>query len=644
MKKKIDIGKEKLTRNIRLNITPDSVNEDLRTFTAIFTTDTAIEYSGWFGRFFEQLRIDAESVDVGRIDMGMPFLKNHSNDIDSVIGSVQNSEIVLENGVTQLIGNIQISKSEDPEEDKRFMRYFNRIKSGELKNISIGYRVHDWELKEIVNDDSPETYIGTRWELLEVSLVAVPADKFAQIKSFGDYVAKMKGMNHNKMNKPPIEEDGMSKETKIEKKPDNVVDEKALTEQERQRCLQISNICKSFDVDEKKFMEDGSTVDEVRKVILDKLKQEKSEKINDNPKPKLDVEVKESGEKVKCKDFSEFVMHKIGRRKALEDSNEFKAGTPFIEAVKKFENAPWENKRDILRRTVFSGSLGNLITDSLNNELRMAYMERPHNYANLVRTRTFDVLQPVKVTVVDSSLIPNDMQEGEEYEYGTIVDSQDTFEIIKRGKGLAISEESFLKDNLDGLSTIIRKFGYGMRFREAELVFKLLTSSTATVEGKTIFHADHKNLLTAATKGITIGNITDAKVLMALQKDLAGDLIRIMPRHIITAEALRASAATFLRNTFVPTEFQNQTQVHNDGLRSVISDPILDTEFSKPKEEWFLTGDVSEVEIIQRAVLSDYPTPTVVSRYIQEKDVMAWLTKFFVGFAVADYRGLVKVN
>ena len=368
-------------------------------------------------------------------------------------------------------------------------------------------------------------------------------------------------------------------------------------------------------------------------------------KIKSTPSKTPNIDVGTKGSERKNKDFQDFFLSKAGRNIKQEGDSEFPTDMSFCDALRKFNNDPYANKRDLLKRTVFTGDLSNLLTDALNKEIRRDYAEYPHAYGNLVRTRMQDTTHDAKVMAVDASLIPDDMAEGQEYKYGQLKDSKDAIQIIKRGKGLAISENAFLKDDLDSLSSVIRKFGVGMRRREAQLVFGLLTSTTEEVEGRPVFDAANKNTVNKQD-GINIANISAAKVLMAKQTDLAGDPINIMPRHIVCAEELRPSAATFLRQNFVPTEFQNQTQVYNEGIRSVISDPALDILLGNPAagQTWFLTGDVSEVEIIQRVVLNDYPVPSLVNMFKEEKDSMIWLMKFFVGFKIVDHRGLIKVG
>jgi hypothetical protein len=69
------------------------------------------------------------------------------------------------------------------------------VARGEIAGISAGYQVDEWEIADadgrIIEpdrvrwDDDGLTFTATRWRLLEASLVSVPADGSASIRSLG---------------------------------------------------------------------------------------------------------------------------------------------------------------------------------------------------------------------------------------------------------------------------------------------------------------------------------------------------------------------------------------------------------------------------------------------------------------------------
>ena len=70
------------------------------------------------------------------------------------------------------------------------------VARGELAGVSAGYRVDQWEItnsdggvvdpdKDRLRWDDDLTFTATRWALYECSLVGVPADTSAMIRSLG---------------------------------------------------------------------------------------------------------------------------------------------------------------------------------------------------------------------------------------------------------------------------------------------------------------------------------------------------------------------------------------------------------------------------------------------------------------------------
>lgn len=72
------------------------------------------------------------------------------------------------------------------------------IARGELKGVSIGYRVNDWEISDAEGNpvdpkvdylrwsDDDLVFTASRWEFLELSLCSVPADDAVGIRAYGD--------------------------------------------------------------------------------------------------------------------------------------------------------------------------------------------------------------------------------------------------------------------------------------------------------------------------------------------------------------------------------------------------------------------------------------------------------------------------
>jgi phage head maturation protease len=144
-------------------------------------------------RFYgtEVLRIDSKSVDLSRVtNGGCPLLDSHSqSSIDAVLGRIDSAWI--KSG--QLYGKIIFAQTPAGRQAE------GMIARGELRGISAGYSVSDWEISDDDGDiidpekgqmrwDDKLTFTAVRWQLLEASLVGVPADAASAVRSFGSMV------------------------------------------------------------------------------------------------------------------------------------------------------------------------------------------------------------------------------------------------------------------------------------------------------------------------------------------------------------------------------------------------------------------------------------------------------------------------
>jgi phage head maturation protease len=146
---------------------------------AVISTGSAVrrEYG------FERLEISREAVDLSRIDSaGIPVLDSHRIDsIGSSLGRV--TSVWTKDG--ELRGRLAFNATDSGR------RAFGLIERGEVRGLSPGYRVEEWEIRDQAGNvvdpekeygrwtDDDLTFVAVRWQLLEISLCAVPQDGHA---------------------------------------------------------------------------------------------------------------------------------------------------------------------------------------------------------------------------------------------------------------------------------------------------------------------------------------------------------------------------------------------------------------------------------------------------------------------------------
>jgi HK97 family phage major capsid protein len=143
------------------------VNEDEGTVQLVVSTETPVERG--FGQ--EVLSHAAGAVDLEYLNSGRaPLLLDHS--FEKQIGVIKSVELDQANRKIRAV--VKFGRNDDQSRS-----VFQDVVDGIRQNVSIGYKVHEMERDE--TDESGTTYRVTKWEPLEVSMVAVGADVNAMV-------------------------------------------------------------------------------------------------------------------------------------------------------------------------------------------------------------------------------------------------------------------------------------------------------------------------------------------------------------------------------------------------------------------------------------------------------------------------------
>jgi hypothetical protein len=156
-----------------LEVRSSSYDAAAKTVDVIWSSGASVKRYSWDGPYHEELAMEPANVRLDWLNSGKaPFLNSHmSGDTADVFGAVVAGSAYVQGG--RGYAKVKLS-SRAPLAD---------IKSGLLKNVSVGYRVHKMEQRGKAADGSP-IMVVTDHEPMEVSLVPLPADRNAEIRTF----------------------------------------------------------------------------------------------------------------------------------------------------------------------------------------------------------------------------------------------------------------------------------------------------------------------------------------------------------------------------------------------------------------------------------------------------------------------------
>lgn len=167
--------------------TPQSYDAESHSCRCIISTGAAV--TRIFGT--EVLEISQAAVDLSRVPV--PLLDHHSQaNLDSLLGKC---DAWVSGG--QVHGQITFAQT------PRGTLAESMVSRGEISAISAGYRVESWGITDADGDpvdpsraswEDDLTFTATRWQLLECSLVGVPADGSAMIRSINGHGGSIEDM------------------------------------------------------------------------------------------------------------------------------------------------------------------------------------------------------------------------------------------------------------------------------------------------------------------------------------------------------------------------------------------------------------------------------------------------------------------
>lgn len=594
--------------------------------------------------YYEELSMDPASIRLGRLNNGAPFLSVHDqSSLQSVIGSCQKAW--LDNG--EGCATVKMSDRED------VAPIISDIENGILRNISIGYRIFKMQ------DATPpgatiKTMIATDWEPFEISLVPVGADAAAGVRN-QDALNSIEIETQSEVNKEisaeraniggemdPKELEAARQATlvadqnEIEKGKREAAD-KALTA-ERARVSEIASLVRTHKVDaetETRFISDGTSLDEVRKQVLNSLV-EKQPHITTTVSTLRDS----SHEQNRKLAIENAILYRAdSKHNKLTDGGREFANRSLLEMVRaNLEgggvNTSLLTKTELASRAFHTTSdFPNILANVANKSLRTAYEEAPKTYLPLVRETEVADFKTITRNQLGEAPDLELVTEDGEVKRGTIGEAKESYNVQSYAKIFAITRKALINDDLQAFTRLPQQFGTAAARLEADLVYGIFTANAAMDDDVALFHATHKNLPTSSA---TLDNTAIGAMIAKLkaQTGINGKKLGLMPKYLITGVERDGVAISLL------TLLQGASSAANANIYASmiqhISDPRLDA------APFYLAGDVSQIDIIEVAYLQGQRGVYIEPKMGFDVEGMEIKARLDVGAKAIDWRGLVK--
>lgn len=664
----------------------NSFNPEKRTATLVVATDAPYGRSGWEEDYDEVLDMASTSVRMGRMSNGgAPVLNNHRvyGGVESILGVVESARIEG----NQILAEVRFSEREE------IAGIVKDIESGIIRNVSVGYKVFKY-VREPKGEGMKPTYRAVDWEPYEVSMVTVPADPSAGVRSENfekndvvvennpDTPAGQSGVNsENVMKREQIiallEKRGVTV-------PEAATDEQ-LTEMleramettpapaptpaaapnagedavkaERQRVKEINAAVRAAGLGSnvaEDLIERGVSVDAARAEVLAKLAA--NQPTNEIGGQRNLTVGKEQKDKVRSAMTDALVLRANSSLEAgmkpeqVASAREFRGLTMVEMAARSLQENGVET-RGMSRREIAELALGSvqrayhtssdfplLLQDTFNRTLRAAYEMKPRTFQSWARRTTVPDFREIS-RVQLSGLVGDfdEVVESAEYKAGTFDTAREKYRVAKYGKLVNVSWEMLVNDDLDAFSRTPMAIANKAYQKQSDLVYSVLINNPVMGDGVQLFNAaSHFNYVSTGS-ALSETTLRNAITAMRKQKDPNGDFINVEPSFLIVGPENEFLAYKLTSTNYVPAKQSDVSIPTITGLQVIVEPRITDHAF-------ILAANPGQIDTVEYAFLDGEPEIYTEQKTGFDVDGLQIKARMIFGVKAIDWRGLYKNN
>jgi HK97 family phage prohead protease len=633
-----DVCTRLATDDVLARFAPSSYDEKTRTIEAVFSTGARVSRWG----VYEELAITPEAVDLGRVALGqVRFLDSHNQySSDAVLGVVESAYI--EGG--ELRGRVRFADTEIGR------RAEGMVLRGEMTGLSVGYRVTTWTLTSL--EGETEIWRADKWELLEVSLVSVPADPQASFRSAPAAesqraTAQIEESDDMRRNVPAATPPASSvvapaapsahaapEATRTEPAPGASAatvapapeaaratsagpvagDVSAAVAAERARVTEIHTIgtrAGMADTDIRAAVESGLPVDAFRTRAFEYLAAQA------NASRSVSLSVTRDETQTRMDAMTDALTIRIGGPRALPAGDNGQP-RPAVEGYRDYvgmslaemaataighRQMPRDaaQREEVLRRAFHTTSDFPIVFEgSINRVLAARYGLMQPTYRRISAKRNFRDFRPHDQIRVGDFPMLQKVGESGEIKFGTFGESKETIAVAPYAIQFALSRRMLIDDNIGAIDQVIGSYGDTVaRFEETTFYAMKGTIGPVLLEdNKAVFHADHGNLAAAGT-AIDTTSLGKGRAAMRKQKNQSGATLNVVPRILLVGPD-KETEADMAVAAITPTSASNVNPF--SGKLEVVSGPIAGN-------AWELYADPAVLPVWVWGMLDGYTAP-----------------------------------
>jgi HK97 family phage prohead protease len=661
---------------------PRSFDEKDLSVDVVFSTGAPVMRTDWWTgkKYVERLSMDPKAVRLDRLNNGGPLLDSHSSwDIAAQIGVVVDDSAKVDG--KKAVARVRFSQREKVRDIVR------DVKDKIVRNVSVGYIIHKFE-ETTGEDGSIPVRTATDWEPYEISLVPMPADAAAQVRSGKavpthpcEYITRTKEpvmeptaaageqtaaarIAETIAENSPLRPDPPAQPPPASLTPNDVDRGRAA---ERARVQGIRNACEAARMPrelERQLIDSDLTLEECQTRILDELKTRGGQDVGPSEgatRGRVEIAGQEDPLVHARAGIVEALLHRIDAERVdakgqlcfpLTDNGRRYRGMTILDIGRAFLNARGTRTTMMTRSQLVDAMLSRtgyhttsdfpiLLEDVAKKNLRAAYEAAPQTWRPLAKLVSLTDFKPSRQVQIGDAPGLVKINEHGEFTHGTITEGKETAQLETYGRIFAITRQALINDDLNAFGDIPAAFGRKARDLESDLAWAEITTNPTMGDGLALFIAAHGNL-SASSDAISDTSLGAARAALRVQKGLDGlTLLNLQMQYLIVPAAKETIAEKQI--TQITAQQASNVNPFAPGGRTpltLIVEPRLDVASTL---SWYAAvGAASGVPVLYYGVLDGNEGPDVRQVDGFDVDGVKFRARLDTEFKAADFRSIFK--
>ena len=616
------------------------VHDDSRTMTLSFASETP--YERWFGP--EVLCVDETAMNMQRFQDGLGcLLFNH--DRDKVIGKIERAWLEDNRAYAEVTFD----------DDEFADSIFNKVKSGTLKGVSVGYRVGEYT--DVHIDESfaqgrikGPCYVASKWEPYEISIVSVPADTTVGVnRSLNDFnvvsivqeeeISEM-GEKQNQNNEVGTDQQRHGETPSAtpvagtEVPQDNARGAEEVIraiEEERARVSNISELCRHFGVNATDYINNGVSLAEAQRSVLAIVEERKA--------PKANLEMGQQEEDKYRDAMSDAILLRGGVQlenvaPGAQELRGMRVRSMFEEVLARegVANTHRMGEEELLRAALTgTSSLPGILSAAANKSMAKGYQAAQTTFEQFTTVGSnTDFKEATRYRLSEAGSL-FEIKENGEFVQDELTEGSAKTKVLTYGRGFSFTRQMIVNDDLSALTRIPSLYAAQAKRGINRLVYKALAEAKFTAKDGN---------LAATGAALSLATIDEARQAMRKQKNLRGEeFLNITPKYLIVPTKSEFLARQLLTSTSDPNATHYGVTNPLMGSLQIITDAELD---ALDTDAYYFLADQMLMDTIEVTYLNGNQRPVIESQVAFDTLGIRYRIYMDYGVTVVDTKGIYK--